>query len=129
MKTLENKAKPKSRPKRLDLTNDLLIEKINSIKLELDYFNSLFVAARFTLVRRDFQRLNHLSQIHLEIRARMFKYFQLLRYPGNRLNRNRRISQVYNRSILEHDLKELSSSLEDFKAKLLKIRSNTKGCL
>jgi hypothetical protein len=106
-----------------------LIGKMNSIGLELDQLNSLFVAAKFTLVRQDFQRLNHLSQIHSEIRSRMFKYFELLRYPGNRLTRNKRIPQVYTRNILEHDLKTLTDSLEDFKVKLLAIRGNTRCAL
>jgi hypothetical protein len=129
MQTIERKVNTRARAKQTAPDDSSWIRTMNILEQELERLNALFTAASFMLCEQDFQGLSRLRQSHLILKAKMAEYFQRFRNPCRRLRRNTRKSQVQTRNNLQFELQDLSSHLQKFKHKLLKVSVRSRSYL
>ena len=121
MQIIERKVNTRARAKQTTPANSSWIRTMNILEQELERLNTLFAAASFLLCEQDFQGLSRLRQSHSALKAKMAEYFQRFKNPCRRLRRNTRKSQIQTRNNLQTELQDLSSHLQKFKDKLLKV--------
>jgi len=129
MEAVQTKLKLTNRGKKNASPDKSWIIAMNALEKELDRLNALFSKAGFMLARKDFQSLSCLARNHSDLKMKMSKYFQRVKFYALEGRQRTAIMHTGIKNQLDDQLIDLTFRFYHFKDKLFSANKPNRGCL